>query len=78
MNFLREESLISLDELRKILIRLEDTIIFSLIERCQFGRNHQIYDVNSISIESKSFLDFLLFEMEAVHAKARRTNLHFD
>ncbi|CAG8458522.1 6492_t:CDS:2 [Paraglomus occultum] len=68
---------ISLDKLRNVLIRLEDTIIFALIERSQFAHNDIIYKPGAYKYEgneefSGSFLEYFLWEIEKVHAKARR------
>jgi chorismate mutase len=75
-----KESL-SLEKLRSALIRQEETIIFSFIERAQFLSNRIIYkqqpgpefnvlDGNS-PIET-SFMEYFLLETEKVHAKVRR------
>ncbi|MCH2176784.1 MAG: chorismate mutase [Lentisphaeria bacterium] len=65
---------ISLNELRGTLIRLEETIIFALIERAQFKRNEPVYQDGAIPIEGfeGSFCEFLLYETEKVHARVRR------
>ncbi|EIE77411.1 hypothetical protein RO3G_02115 [Rhizopus delemar RA 99-880] len=51
----------SLDKLRSTLIRLEDTIIFALIERAQFALNPCIYQKGALEFQGatgeKSFLD---------------------
>lgn len=64
-----------LQALRKILIRLEDTIIFALIERAQFAHNECIYQAGHdefTQLHSVSFMEYLLRELESVHARARR------
>lgn len=87
MNFLQQGP-IDLQRLRKVLIRLEDTIIFSLIERAQFALNPNIYDPESteFSVLSENIstspsgadksryclMEYLLREIEKVHAKIRR------
>ncbi|KAH7099558.1 chorismate mutase [Auriculariales sp. MPI-PUGE-AT-0066] len=48
-----------------MLIRLEDTIIFALIERAQFAHNPRIY-------QPGAWLDWFIKETESFHAKARR------
>ena len=65
---------LELNDLRGALIRQEETIIFSLIERAQFKRNSIIYKVNGIPIAhfNGSFLDYLLWETEKIHSKVRR------
>ncbi|KAJ9110483.1 hypothetical protein QFC19_001609 [Naganishia cerealis] len=80
MNFTTGSSadeLLSLDKIRSTLIRLEDTIIFALIERSQFAWNRKIYEKGAFE-ELKvlgfegSWLEWFLFETESFHAKARR------
>ncbi|CAG8626589.1 4394_t:CDS:2 [Paraglomus brasilianum] len=79
MNFVtgNPREAISLDKLRNVLIRLEDTIIFALIERSQFAHNDIIYKPGAYKYRgsdelSTSFLEYFLWEIEKVHAKARR------
>ncbi|KAI8058069.1 chorismate mutase [Syncephalis plumigaleata] len=65
----------SLDKLRDTLIRLEDTIIFGLIERAQFARNPRIYEKGSFKFVdgfNGSFFEYFLHEVEVVHARVRR------
>ncbi|KAH9922834.1 chorismate mutase [Epithele typhae] len=68
---------LSLDRIRAILVRLEDTIIFSLIERAQFAHNPRAYrrgefqELKDIGF-SGSWLEWFLKETETFHAKARR------
>ncbi|RXK41921.1 chorismate mutase [Tremella mesenterica] len=67
--------LLSLDHIRNQLIRLEDTIIFLLIERAQFAHNEKIYKPGAFRPELEfdgSWLQWFLFEIESFHAKARR------
>ncbi|WWC92403.1 chorismate mutase [Kwoniella dendrophila CBS 6074] len=67
--------LLSLDHIRTQLIRLEDTIIFLLIERAQFALNEKIYQAGAFKDElgfDGSWLEWFLFEIECFHAKARR------
>ncbi|KAH8551690.1 chorismate mutase [Umbelopsis sp. PMI_123] len=75
MNFTESETF-SLDRLRDTLIRLEDTIIFALIERAQFHLNESIYHKNALQFNGatgdRSFLEYFLWETEKVHAKVRR------
>jgi chorismate mutase len=61
----------SLSEIRNQLIRLEDTIIFALIERSQFALNQNIYTQQFKELK-KTFLEYFLHELECVHAKVRR------
>ncbi|KAI6129995.1 chorismate mutase [Pisolithus thermaeus] len=68
---------LSLEHIRSILGRLEDTIIFGLIERAQYAHNAKMYVNGAISelrekgIEG-SWLEWFLKEIETFHAKARR------
>ncbi|KAJ1953080.1 chorismate mutase aro7 [Linderina pennispora] len=65
----------TLSELRNTLVRLEDTIIFALIERSQFKHNSAVYKAGAMQFKdgySGSFLTWFLKEVEQVHAKVRR------
>ena len=44
---------LSLDNIRQSLIRQEDTIIFSLIERAQFATNEPVYQSGAIAVPGK-------------------------
>eukprot|EP00729_Bicosta_minor_P009980 gene9980-16380_t len=71
-----------LNDLRGQLIRQEETIIFALIERAQFGANAKVYEQGGGSIFSASgdatssisgsFLDFMMAETEKLHSMVRR------
>ena len=75
---------LKLSDLRGTLIRLEETIIFALIERAQFAQNLEVYVEGSSAVFgdaarpaamvgfSGSLLDFMLRETEANHALVRR------
>lgn len=70
---------LSLANIRQSLIRQEDTIIFSLIERAQFARNDVMYTRGGIPVpgylpdgRQLSFLEYLLRETEQIHGKIRR------
>ncbi|KAJ2753094.1 chorismate mutase aro7 [Coemansia pectinata] len=74
-NLLIQAAAPTLGELRDTLVRLEDTIIFALIERSQFKHNNSIYEENKMSFKDGykgSFLTWFLKEVEYVHAKVRR------
>lgn len=64
---------LELDSIRSNLIRQEETIIFSIIERAQFAINKKIYG-NEINIAGYdgSFFKYMLMETEKVHARSRR------
>lgn len=71
-NFFISDDPLSLERIRSILIRLEDTIIFKLIERAQFAHNPKIYQPNAfkelkdIGFEG-SWLEWFLKEIETFH-----------
>lgn len=73
-----DDSLLSLDRIRSILTRLEDTIIFSLIERAQFAHNPKIYrkgefqELKDNGFEG-SWLDWFLKETETFHGEPHRS-----
>ncbi|CAG8629308.1 10154_t:CDS:2, partial [Cetraspora pellucida] len=71
------EDAVSLEKLRNTLIRLEDTIIFALIERAQFSHNKLVYEPGKYKYKDcedfeGSFLEYFLRESERVHAKMGR------
>jgi len=65
---------LQLANIRNVLIRLEETIIFGLIERSQFRQDLLIYRPDAFGevLGGKSLMDYLLFENECSHAKVRR------
>lgn len=63
---------LSLERIRSTLIRLEDTIIFGLIERAQFAHNPRIYEPGAFAELTESgvkgsWLSWFLRETEAFH-----------
>jgi len=76
-NYSVDEDPLSLNRIRSVLTRLEDTIIFSLIERAQFAHNPMIYqkgafkELRDMGFEG-SWLEWFLKETETFHARARR------
>ncbi|KAG0207994.1 chorismate mutase aro7 [Mortierella sp. GBA30] len=75
MNLLKKDDALDLAKLRDVLIRLEDTIIFALIERAQFALNECTYTSGVYEYDNGfkgSFLEYFLHEMEIVHARVRR------
>ncbi|MBN1269118.1 MAG: chorismate mutase [Kiritimatiellae bacterium] len=68
------ESQLALNNIRNTLTRLEETIIFGLIERAQFCRNAVIYEKGGVgkALKDESLVDFLLHECERSQAKVRR------
>lgn len=71
-NFMIPENPLSLDRIRSVLTRLEDTIIFSLIERAQFAHNPRIYqrgvfhELRDLGFQG-SWLEWFLKETESFH-----------
>ncbi len=65
---------LQLSHIRNVLTRLEETIIFGIIERAQFRQNKIIYVKGGVGKELKdqSLVDFMLHECERSHAKIRR------
>jgi len=65
---------LKLENIRNVLIRQEETIIFALVERAQFKQNKIIYEKGGIELPNfdGSFLDYLLRGTEALHATIRR------
>ncbi|PIN04851.1 Chorismate mutase [Handroanthus impetiginosus] len=66
------DSLLNLDSLRKSLIRQEDTIIFSLIERSKYPINSPLYNDTGPGDLSSSLLEFFIKESEGLQAKVGR------
>jgi len=70
---------LSLGNIRRSLILMEDTIIFSLVERAQFERNEAVYRPGGIPVpmytrdgQQLSLLEYLLRETERIHGRIRR------
>ncbi|MCK5851705.1 chorismate mutase [bacterium] len=65
---------LKLENIRNVLIRQEETIIFALVERAQFKQNKIIYLADGIPIPNfeESFVDYLLRGTEVLHATVRR------
>jgi chorismate mutase len=72
MDLLNPKTALDLGNIRYALIRLEDTIIFNLIERAQFPLNPSIYVPGAVPLPdfSGSFLDWLLTEVEQTHGSS--------
>jgi chorismate mutase len=77
LNFMTGEDPLSLDRIRSVLVRLEDTIIFSLIERAQFTHSPRMYlkgafkELADIGFTG-TWLDWFLKETEIFHGKIIR------
>jgi len=72
LNFTSGEDPLSLDRIRSVLVRLEDTIIFSLIERAQFTHNPRMYQESGFKELTElgfkgSWLKWFLKEIESFH-----------
>ncbi|XP_017219531.1 chorismate mutase 1, chloroplastic isoform X1 [Daucus carota subsp. sativus] len=69
-----ESDCYTLDGIRSSLIRQEDSIIFSLVERAQYCYNADTYDPNAFWKDGfqGSFVEFMLRGTEALHAQAGR------
>ncbi|KAE9612633.1 hypothetical protein Lal_00006002 [Lupinus albus] len=65
---------LTLDHIRHSLIRLEDSIIFSLLERAQYCYNEDTYDPDAFSMDGfhGSLVEYILKETETLHAKVGR------
>ncbi|MBU1695253.1 MAG: chorismate mutase [Verrucomicrobia bacterium] len=65
---------LSLDNIRNVLVRLEETILFGVLERAQFRQNPVIYQPGGVGRElgGESLVQYLLHESERSHAKVRR------
>lgn len=63
-----------LSNIRNVLARLEETIIFELIERAQFKHNDIIYQPGAFGsiLDGESLVGFHLREIENVQARIRR------
>lgn len=69
MDFKRADTVLDLNNIRAALVRMEDSILFDLIERAQFLSSPNIYDNTKLAIPGSnlSLLDFLLLESEKTH-----------
>lgn len=71
-NFTIGHDPLSLERIRNVLVRLEETIIFSLIERAQFAQNPRIYQRGAFTELTAlgfpgSWLEWFLKETETFH-----------
>lgn len=71
MDFTRSETVLDLNNIREALVRMEDTILFDLIERAQFFASPAIYNSRQLAIpgSNSSLLDFVLLESEKTYSK---------
>ncbi|KAK5783302.1 hypothetical protein PVK06_037810 [Gossypium arboreum] len=65
---------LTLEAVRYSLIRQEDSIIFSLLERAQYCYNKDTYDPDAFSMDGfhGSLVEYMLRESEKLHAKVGR------
>ncbi|GAU49642.1 hypothetical protein TSUD_284920 [Trifolium subterraneum] len=65
---------LTLDHIRHSLIRQEDSIIFSLLERAQYCYNGDTYDPDAFSMDefNGSLVEYMVRETEKLHAKVGR------
>jgi chorismate mutase len=70
-----QSEILTLDSIRTSLIRLEDSIIFGLLERAQFCYNAESYDSNYFHVDGfgGSLAEFMIKETEKLHAKVVHT-----
>lgn len=61
----------TLDGIRSSLIRQEDSIIFSLMERAQFCYNGATYNPDSLAVDGSTYslVEYMVKETEKLHAK---------
>lgn len=66
-----ESEIYTLDGIRSSLIRQEDSIIFSLVERAQYCYNEDTYDPKAFFMDGfqGSLVEFMVQETEKIHAK---------
>ncbi|GAB4836765.1 chorismate mutase [Ancistrocladus abbreviatus] len=62
----------TLDSIRDTLVRQEDTIIFSLIERAKFPLNWKAYHAKDVHGFASTILDFVVRDSESLQAKVGR------
>ncbi|KAL6553034.1 Chorismate mutase 1-like protein [Orobanche gracilis] len=64
----------TLDGIRNSLIRQEDSIIFTLVERAQFCYNAETYDPNAFAMDGfhGSLVEYMVRETEKLHGKVGR------
>ncbi|RLV92566.1 Chorismate mutase [Spathaspora sp. JA1] len=74
MDFMKPETVLDLANIRQALVRMEDTIVFDLIERSQFYSSPSVYQKNKFDIPNfdGTFLDWALLQMETAHSQIRR------
>lgn len=68
-----KSEILTLDSIRTSLIRLEDSIIFGLLERAQYCYNADTYDPDAFHVDGfgGSLAEFMVRETEKLHAKVK-------
>lgn len=66
-----ESEKLTLEGIRSSLIRQEDSIIFSLLERAQYCFNVETYDPSAFSMDGfqGSLVEYMVRETEKLHAQ---------
>lgn len=73
MDFLKPDTVLELNNIRQALVRMEETIVFNLIERSQFFSSPSVYENKRyIPNFDGSMLDWFLLQMERTHSQVRR------
>lgn len=74
MDFMKPETVLDLANIRQALVRMEDTIVFDLIERSQFFSSPSVYEKNKYNIPNfdGTFLEWALLQLEVAHSQIRR------
>lgn len=70
---MKPETVLDLNNIRQALIRMEETIVFALIERSQFYSSPSVYEPKKfIPNFEGSMLDWFLLQLEKTHSQVRR------
>ena len=73
MDFMKPQTVLDLDNIRQALVRMEETIVFALIERSQFYSSPSVYENHKyIPNFEGSMLDWFLLQLEKTHSQVRR------
>lgn len=73
MDFMKPHTVLDLNNIRSALVRMEDSIVFALIERSQFFTSPSVYEPKKyIPNFEGSMLDWFLLQMEKTHSQVRR------
>lgn len=74
MDFKKPQTVLDLNNIRAALVRMEDTIVYDMIERSQFFKLPSVYERNKFKIPNfdGSFMEWLLLQTEKTHAQIRR------